>query len=225
MRFTWWKILAIILLLYTVVGGFLMDVPRVIQLQESIRNQFYHVPMWFAMILLLIGSVGYAIAFLRTQTIKYDIVSASLSNTAIVLGILGLLTGILWMKVTWISTPGVWWVNDPKLNCTVIGLLIYVAYFILRSSIDDPFQKARISSVYNIFAFATLIPLLFILPRLTDSLHPGNGGNPGFNAYDMDNKLRLIFYPAVIGWTLIGVWLSSLWSRFVFLKHNIYENS
>jgi heme exporter protein C len=225
MKFTWWKILAILLLLYTVIGGFLMDVPRVTQLHESIRNLFFHVPMWFAMMLLLCGSVGYAVAYLRTQNLKYDIISAGLSNTAIVLGILGLLTGILWMKVTWVSTPGVWWVNDPKLNCTVIGILIYVAYFILRSSLDDPSQRARISSVYNIFAFATLIPLLFILPRMTDSLHPGNGGNPGFNAYDMDNKLRTIFYPAVVGWTLLGVWISSLWSRFVFLKHSIYENS
>ncbi|HYG38905.1 MAG TPA: cytochrome c biogenesis protein CcsA [Cytophagales bacterium] len=225
MKFTWWKILAILLLLYTVIGGFLMDVPRLTQLQESIRNQFFHVPMWFSMILLLIGSVGYAIAFLRTSNLKYDIIAAGLANTAIVLGVLGLLTGIIWMKFTWISKAGVWWVNDPKLNCTVIGMLIYLAYFILRGSLDDPFQKARISSVYNIFAFATLIPLLFVLPRLTDSLHPGNGGNPGFNAYDMDNKLRMIFYPAVLGFTLLGVWISSLWSRLVFLKQKMYENS
>lgn len=225
MKFTWWKILAILLLLYTVIGGFLMDVPRLTQLQESIRNQFFHVPMWFSMILLLIGSVGYAITFLRTSNLKYDIIAAGLANTAIVLGVLGLLTGIIWMKFTWISKVGVWWVNDPKLNCTVIGMLIYLAYFILRGSLDDPFQKARISSVYNIFAFATLIPLLFVLPRLTDSLHPGNGGNPGFNAYDMDNKLRMIFYPAVLGFTLLGVWISSLWSRLVFLKQKMYENS
>jgi heme exporter protein C len=56
-----------------------------------------------------------------------------------------------------------------------------------------------------------MIPLLFILPRLSpNSLHPGNGGNPGFNAYDLDSKLRVIFYPAVIGWTLLGVWIASL---------------
>jgi heme exporter protein C len=79
MKFTWWKILAILLLLYTVIGGFLMDVPRVTQLHESIRNLFFHVPMWFAMMLLLCGSVGYAVAYLRTQNLKYDIISAGLS--------------------------------------------------------------------------------------------------------------------------------------------------
>jgi heme exporter protein C len=80
----------------------------------------------------------------------------------------------------------------------------------LRSSIEDGHQKARISAVYNIFAFAAAVPLIFILPRLTDSLHPGNGGNPGFSAYDLDNSLRLVFYPAVLGWTLIGVWFATL---------------
>jgi heme exporter protein C len=54
------------------------------------------------------------------------------------------------------------------------------------------------------------MPLVWILPRLTDSLHPGNGGNPAFGSYDMDNAMRAIFYPAVIGWTLLGVWVTSL---------------
>jgi heme exporter protein C len=52
--------------------------------------------------------------------------------------------------------------------------------------------------------------LLLILPRMTDSLHPGNGGNPGFNQYDLDSKMRAIFYPAIIGWTLLGVWMMQM---------------
>jgi heme exporter protein C len=58
-----------------------------------------------------------------------------------------------------------------------------------------------------------LIPLLFILPRLTDSLHPGNGGNPGFNTYDLDLNMRKVFYPAVIGWALLGFWITDLRNR------------
>ena len=71
---------------------------------------------------------------------------------------------------------------------------------------------------YPIFAFSALIPLLFVLPRLTDSLHPGSGGNPGFNAYDLDNNLRMVFYPAVVAWTGLGFWLTDLrirWRRLV----------
>ncbi len=114
-----------------------------------------------------------------------------------------------WARFTW----GAWWVNDPKLNGAAIGMLIYCAYLILRSSLEDEQQRARISAIYNIFAFSTLIPLLFILPRLTDSLHPGNGGNPGFSNYDLDNNMRIVFYPAVIGWILLGVWLTQLGVR------------
>ncbi len=87
---------------------------------------------------------------------------------------------------------------------------MYFAYLILRGSFDDDQRRARISAVYNIFAFAVFIPLIFIVPRLTDSLHPGNGGNPAFGKYDMDNRMRMVFYPAIIGFTLLGVWITEL---------------
>ena len=86
-------------------------------------------------------------------------------------------------------------------------MLIYFGYFILRNSVEDESKKGKISSVYNVFAFSMLIPLIFILPRLTDSLHPGNGGNPGFNVYDLNSQLRIVFYPAVIGFICLGLWI------------------
>jgi heme exporter protein C len=69
-----------------------------------------------------------------------------------------------------------------------------------------------------------MIVLLFILPRLTDSLHPGNGGNPGFNKYDMDNQMRMVFYPAVIGWILIGVWVMQIRVRLLEITNQLLEN-
>ena len=89
-------------------------------------------------------------------------------------------------------------------------MLIYFAYLVLRNGIKDDEKRAKISAVYTIFAFSLMIPLIFVLPRMVDSLHPGNGGNPGFNAYDLDNRMRMIFYPAVIGWFLLGKWISEL---------------
>jgi heme exporter protein C len=74
-----------------------------------------------------------------------------------------------------------------------------------------------------VLAFALFIPLIFILPRLTDSLHPGNGGNPGFNSYDLDARMRLVFYPAVIAWTLIGWWLVDLMNRVHVLNNEEVE--
>lgn len=209
MKRNWWKFVAALLLIYTVIGGFLFEVPRLNILNETIRALHFHVPMWFGMIILLTVSFVYSIKNLSSSGAKHDLMAVSFANVGMVLGVLGILTGMVWAQFTW----GEWWSGDPKQNAAAIGLLIYAAYFVLRGSLEDLQQKARISAVYNIFAFAALIPLLFVLPRLTDSLHPGNGGNPGFNAYDLDSNLRLVFYPAVIGWTLMGVWMTSLLVR------------
>lgn len=202
----WWKILTIFLLIYTLLGGFLFDVPRLNILNETIRALHFHVPMWFGMIILLAISVVFSIKQLSSNLQEHDLKAVEFANVGVIFGIFGILTGMFWAQYTW----GAWWSGDPKQNASAIGLLIYFAYFVLRGSIENEEQKARISAIYNIFAFAALIPLLFILPRLTDSLHPGNGGNPGFNAYDLDSKLRAVFYPAVIAWTLLGVWIASV---------------
>jgi heme exporter protein C len=162
--------------------------------------------MWFGMILMLIVAVVYSVKFLRSNDLKHDDIALEFTNAAILFGVLGIVTGMLWAKFTW----GDYWSGDPKQNASAIGLLMYFAYLILRNSLTDVHQRARIGAVYNIFAFAAFIPLIFVLPRLTDSLHPGNGGNPGFNAYDLDSKLRMVFYPAIIAWTLLGTWISTI---------------
>lgn len=205
----WWKILTVILVFYSMIGGLLFDVPRLPILNETIRNLYYHVPLWFGMIVVLLISMINAINYLRTSNINFDQKSVAYTNTGILFGVLGVITGSIWAKFTW----GAYWTNDPKLNGAAIGLLIYLAYVVLRGSFTDEMQRAKVSAVYNIFAYMVFIPLIFVLPRLTDSLHPGNGGNPGFNAYDLDNKMRLVFYPAVLGIILLGVWISQIQSK------------
>lgn len=217
----WWKLFAVILILYTVIGGLLIKVPRIAIVQESVRNQFFHVSMWFSMMILLTTSLILSIRYLAKSKIRFDLLAEEFAYMGIILGILGLATGSIWARFTW----GAWWVNDAKLNGAAICMLIYMAYVILRNSIEDEIQRARISAVYNIFAWSTLLPLLYILPRLTDSLHPGSGGNPGFNIYDLDNNLRLVFYPSIIGWTLLGVWIIQLRVRVKELKSKLEEIS
>ena len=211
--------MTIVLLIYTIIAGLLLRAPRLPILNETVRNLHFHVPMWFGMIFLFGFSVYYAIRYLNSKNLQYDIFSKELAETGVLYGMLGIVTGMVWANFTW----GEPWSNDPKQNASAVALLNYFALIILRGSLTDDHQRARISAVYNIFAFAVLIPLIFVLPRLTDSLHPGNGGNPGFNAYDLDNDLRKVFYPAVLGWTLLGFWIASLKSRlsiYYFKKEN-----
>jgi heme exporter protein C len=218
MRIAWWKSATILILLFVIIGGFLFDVPKLNILNESIRNLYFHVPMWFGMIVLLLLSAIYSIRYLLKGDVKSDIQAAEFANTGVIFGILGLVTGMIWAKFTW----GAFWSGDPKQNASAIGLLIYFAYFVLRGSFTDDQQRARISSIYNIFCFPSLVVLLFILPRLTDSLHPGNGGNPGFTSYDLDSRMRLIFYPAVLGFIMLGIWISTLKIRVRVLRNKFY---
>jgi len=176
---------------------------------ESIRNTFYHVPMWFALMFLFAASVGYSVLFLLGKKLDYDRHASSLAEAGLLFGIMGLVTGMLWANYTW----GAPWSNDIKQLMTAVVLLIYLAYFILRRSFDEPEKGARLSAVYNIFAFASLIPLLYIVPRMFASLHPGSTGNPAFGSQDLDNTMRLVFYPAILGFTGIGFWLAQLRTR------------
>lgn len=209
--------MCIAMLVYTVVGGLLLPAPRLPILNETIRSIHFHVPMWFGMILIFTGSVVYAVQYLRTSNNDFDIYSYQLANTGLAFGVLGILSGMIWAKFTW----GAYWSNDPKQNAAAVSLLIYLAYFVLRSSLQDEQQRSRVSAVYNIFAYLLMIPLLFILPRMTDSLHPGNGGNPALSSVDLDNDLRKVFYIAVIGWTLLGYWITTIAIRISLIKFKL----
>jgi len=214
-----WKFVCIVLLFYTVYEGLNGKVPRQAILNETVRNLYFHVTMWFTMIFLLGTSVYHSIQYLRKGDLQADTKSYAYVETGLVFALLGLVTGSFWAKFTW----GDWWTNDPKLNSVAVGLLIYLAYLLVRSSLPDDQQKARISSVYNIFAFIVFMVLIWILPRMTDSLHPGNGGNPGFNSMDLDNRMRMVFYPAIIGWTMLGFWIANLRVRIKQIEQQIEE--
>lgn len=208
------KVAAVLLVFYALIGGLLVDVPALNILNESIRNLFFHVTSWFAMVFLFILSFAFSIKYLRTGAEKDDLLARTFVQTGMIFGIAGLVTGMLWARYTW----GAYWVPDPKLNGAAIALLAYLAYGILRNSFTDPLQRGKISAVYNIFAFVMMLLFIFILPRMTDSLHPGNGGNPAFSGYDLDNTMRLVFYPATIGWILLGLWIAEIKVRMELLK-------
>ncbi|HAC24552.1 MAG TPA: ABC transporter permease [Cytophagales bacterium] len=215
----WWKYLCVALLTYTTVAGLLVSVPRLAIVNETIRALYFHVPMWFGMVAMFGFSIYYSIQYLGKQDSLSDFMAVEFANTGLLLGILGILTGMLWANYTW-GSP---WHGDPKQNGAAIALLVYLAYFVLRGSLDNIEQRARLSAVYNIFAFAAMIPLIFVIPRLQDSMHPGSGGNPGFNVYDLDSRMRLVFYPAVIGWILLGVWVAGLQVRTRQIKQHLED--
>jgi len=206
MRKNWWKILAVVMVASTVIAGLLGPVPVLYILNETIRNVYFHVPMWFTMMILYLISLVYSIKYLNTSKREYDFMAVEAVNTGVLFCICGLLTGMLWANITW-GTP---WTNDPQLNGAAITTLMYLAYLVLRNALEEEQKRAKISAIYNIFAFPIMIVLIYILPKMNDSLHPGSGGNSTFGSLDMDNNMRPVFYTAVIGWILIGTWIATL---------------
>lgn len=207
LRQSWWKIIGVALLLFTFIGGFLGGVPAKPILNETIRNLYFHVAMWFGMMIFFIISVVHSVKYLRTGKVVHDWYATEYANTGILYGVLGLVTGAIWANYTW----GKPWSNDPKQLGAAIAILIYFAYLVLRNSITDLDKRARIGAVYNIFAFCMLFPTIWILPRLAESLHPGGMGNPALNTNDIDGRMRVVFWlGAVPGWALLGTWITTL---------------
>lgn len=220
MKNNWWKILGAILVIYTIPAGFLFPVPKQGILNETIRNLYFHVPIWFAMLALMSVSVVASIMSLNKSDLTKDLWASKSAAVGVVFSVLGILTGSLWAKYTW----GTWWnIKDPKLNGVAIAVLAYVAYFILRDSVSDEQKKARLAAIYNIFAYVMLIIFVMVLPRIMDSMHPGNGGNPAFGKYDLDNTMRLVFYPACLGWILISFWILQVVVRVQKIKNKLND--
>lgn len=194
------------------------------RLQQSVRNTFFHVPMWFGMMIFFTVSVVYAVKYLSSQNPAHDNYAVEFARTGTVFGILGTITGAVWANYQW-GSP---WNGDPKQNGAAIAILIYLAYFVLRGSMNDMDKRHKVSAVYNIFAFAMLFPTLWILPRMTESLHPGgqgSEGNPGLNPNDSAPAVTSFMWIGVAGWTLLGVWITTLRVRLNFITEKKLNNA
>jgi heme exporter protein C len=198
-----------------------MAIPDLSRLHQTLRNLFFHVPLWFAMIFILLVSLISSIRYLRTSNIKYDIQAVEAVNVGLLFGILGFLTGTLWGNYSW-GELSAWLVNEPRSLAAAIAMLFYFAYLILRGSIEEESKKARVSAVYNIFAYVMYLVFIIVIPRMVQSLHPGVGGNPGFNVYDTDNTLKVVLYPAWASFMMLAWWFYTLRVRMRNLEHKIH---
>ncbi|BBM73730.1 cytochrome c biogenesis protein [Rhodothermus marinus] len=181
-----------------VLGAFLLRIPRIHILEHTARNLYFHVPMWFTLMAAALVSAYHSLRYLQSGDPVRDLRAREAARVGIVFGLLGLATGIVWSRFTWYLGTSLWWNFDPKQSFVLIQLLIYGAYFVLRSAVEDPEKRGRVAAVYNLFAFVTMPFLLYVLPRQMESLHPGAEGNPAFS--DITHPImRLVFYPAVIG--------------------------
>lgn len=192
-----------------------ITLPYIIGLEERARIIFFHVPMsWVAIIAYLISMV-FAIRYIRTRQIELDDVSASAASVGTLFTILATVTGSVWAKFNW----GSFWNWDPRESSIFILLLIYAAYFLLRSAIEDPEKRARLSAVYSVIAFLTAPFLMFILPRLVPGLHPGSADDTNAGpllspkSSDINLTKQIVFGLALFAFTMVYFWLMNMHVR------------
>ncbi len=183
--------------------GFLVKIPVVRILFHTYRNLYFHVPMWFVLLVATIVGAVYSYSVLRTGSLVADLRAEAAMRVALLFGMMGLVTGIVWSRFTWYESSGLWWNFDPRQTMVAVELLIFGGYFVLRSSILDQRLRARLAASFNLFALVTAPFLLYIIPRQMTSLHPGAEGNPGFSGFT-PLHVRLIFYGAIIGFLGVG---------------------
>lgn len=199
----------------------LLTLPYVPKLEEQIRILNFHVPMAWISVLAYLLAMIYAIKYLKTKDYTNDVLAASAAAIGTLFAILATTTGMIWAKFNW----GSFWNWDPRETSIFILLLIYGAYFALRAAIDNPELKARLSSVYSIIAFTTVPFLIFILPRLVDSLHPGsaNDDTTGPILSTKEGTLnvfqQITFSLGFASFTAIFFWMFNIWSRIVLIFH------
>jgi len=171
---------------------------------ETSRIMFYHVPQaWIAAISFLISMVA-SFKYLRKRNLYDDLAASTAAELGFFFCILATVTGSIFAKVAW----GAFWNWDPRETSIVILLMIYGAYFALRSAVSDADHKRVFSAVYAILAFVTVPFFLFILPRITISLHPENTMNPVDP--QLDSRFFIVFFSSLIAFTGLFAWIFNL---------------
>jgi len=199
----YWPLFPALLIMYSIIFGLTVSIPET-PIEETMRNVFFHVPMWFTMIFLFSIALLYSLLlFLKAKESYLNNIITAI-ETGLVFGLCGIITGMIWAKATW----GGWWMNDPKLNGALISMLLYGIYYFIYKSLLISLKFRHIFAIYNIVSYSLTIFLIMILPRLSESsIHPGHGGNPALNPAHMDASMKFVFIPAIIGWELWGTWL------------------
>lgn len=201
----WWKILLLIWMCGVIVAVFLLPAP-LSQLGEVSRIFFFHVPTaWIAVLSFFISFV-FSILYLKKKDITYDACASSASRLGLLFAILATISGSIFAKSTW----GSFWNWDPRETSIFILLLIYGAYFALRSAVESEERKATLSSVYAILAFLTVPFLVFVVPRVYQSLHPTNSVINTQLHLQMPPPILITFTASLLGFTFLFIWLFKL---------------
>jgi heme exporter protein C len=197
----------------TVILAAFLWAPLAEGLGEYTRIFYFHVPVAWLAVLSFLCSAIYSIRYVRRRQIKSDSIAEAANRMGLIFAFLATVSGSIWAKVSW----GSFWNWDPRETSIFILLLIYAAYFALRSAIDQPERRAMLSSVYSLLAFITVPFFVFIIPRIYSSLHPDPLINPQ-GKIQMESRMLFTFIASLVGFTALFFWMLSRNIQLIDLK-------
>lgn len=182
--------------------------PTIPALEEKARIMFFHVPTAWLSSLAFIMSMIYGIQYLRKRRLEDDVKSSTAAALGFLFCFLATATGAIWAKFSW----GTYWNWDPRQTSIFVLLLIYGAYFALRSAIEVEEKRATLAAAYSIIAAVTMPFFMFIMPRILASLHP----EPILNVQgrlQMNPTMLAVFLSSLAGFTGVYFWMWRLHVR------------
>lgn len=175
--------------------------PLIPALHERARNVFFHVPAaWVATVAWFIAAF-FAWRFLRRKDPEDDIRASSTAAVGLLFCITATVSGSVWSRFDW----GAFWNWDPRQISIVVVLMIFGAYFALRSALDSEEQRGRISAVYVLLMVLPVLFFIGVFPRLMRSLHPNN--------LELNTPMAVLFPVAALALTLLYYWIANVTTR------------
>ena len=219
----WWKVLILLVLSWVCVGAWIFPAPTpVIFNADVFRIVYFHFPMAISTVVAFGVGMYFAIRYLSTREMQYDLKESLAARLGLIFCVLTTISGAIFAKNTW----GSYWNWDPRETSIFMLLMVYAAYFALRSAVSDPDQRANLSAVYSILGFVATIFLVFIMPRLIPGLHPGAPKPTGVSegsVISFSTKTALVLFPSVLAHIGIFLWIYKL-SIDIALRGRGYEN-
>jgi heme exporter protein C len=214
----WLKIVLFALMTWVIIAAFVFPAPQQM-IGDASRIFYFHVPQaWVAVLAFLISMIT-SIRYLKNGDIIDDDRSRAAAGLGLLFCLLATITGSIFAKVTWHS----FWNWDPRETSIFILLLIYGAYFALRSAVEDPEKRGRLAAVYAIFAFLAVPFLVFVIPRVMPSLHPSDSIVNESGKITMSGTTAMVFFPALVAFTMLFAWMYKLTIKIFVKERIVYE--
>lgn len=179
---------------------------------ESARILFFHVPMAWTSFVAFCAAGIWSVRYLKGRDRRHDLAAAAAISLGLVFCLLATLSGSIWARVEW----GAFWNWDPRQISITMLLVYYAAYLALRDQIADQEVRGRVTGAYAVLGLVVAPFLLFVMPRMFESLHPEPVINEEMDV-GMDPQILYLLLAASLGFTVLFFWVHSLATRLAVL--------